>query len=120
MYHSARSRWFITLVLVVSSASVGQFLYVRGFRLDIFVFTLMAQFSLLSHVCMFDVAHDFLVHGRMCCGTYSSTLLAVLCASILSRHVVVLVFNAGTCRRAYAFARAEKFSLVSQRETGTF
>ena len=46
----------------------------------------------------------------------SSTVLAVLCTSIFPRHVVVLVFNAGMCCRAYAFARAEMFSFVSHSE----
>ena len=37
---------------------------------------------------MFDVAHDFLVDGIMCSGTYSSIVLAVLCNSIF--HVILL------------------------------
>ena len=104
----------------VSSASVGQFLYVGG-SVSIFSYLLAWRSSvLLSHACMLDVAHDFLVQGRMCGGTYSSTVLAVLCNSIFPRHVVVLVFNAGMCCRTYAFARAEMFSSVTQRETGPF
>ena len=120
MYHSAQSRWFITSVLEVSSASVGHFLYVGGF-VQIFSYLLAWRSSvLLSHACMFDVAHDFLVQGRMCGGTYSSIVPAVLCNSIFPRHVVVLVFNAGMCCRTYGFARAEMFSFVTQRETGPF
>ena len=106
MYQSAQSRWFITSVLVVSSASVGHFLYVGGF-VSICLYLLAWRSSVfLLHACMFDVAHDFLVHARMCCGTYSLIGLAVLCNSICPRHVVVLVFNVGMCCRAYAFARA--------------
>ena len=84
MYHSAQSRWFITSVFVVSSASVGKCLYVGGFG-NIFLYLLAWRSSVfLSHACMFDVTHDFLVRGRMYCGTYSAIALAVLWNSLFN------------------------------------
>ena len=86
-------------MLVVSLVIVGKFLCVGESFRCFCTYLHGAVQSCFSHACLFDVAHVVFVHGRMCCGTYSLIVLAVLCNSIFPCQVLVLVFNVGMCCR---------------------